>query len=296
MIKYDLKDIIIFTYVAKLKSFTRAAETLYISRTVASSRVRELEQDVGMDLLARTTREVNLTNDGVIFLEYCNSILNKIDNLENFIEQYNKEISETLTVALPPYFSRNYIVPHLEEFLEQYPNLKLYITLTEDPINIIEEICDIQIRIQIPEEEDLEVVKLMNNEKIVCTSPGYIEKNGRPNCPEDLLNYNCIVFGENKVWRFRNKANNEITELHDMEGNIKCNNGEIIKSLVLSGVGITLKSAIDVREEIKKKEIVVLLEDYEVITETKFYAVYQKRTHMPLRIKAFIDFFKEKLS
>lgn len=291
--KYDLKDIITFTYVAKLRSFSKAADALKISKTAATTRIGNLEESLGMTLLARTTREVNLTNDGKKFFDYCKSIIEKVGNLENFLDEH-KGINGILRIVLPPYFSRYHVVPHLGEFLEKYPDLKLDITLTENPLNIIDEGHDLQIRIQIPEEENLEVVKLMTNHKIVCASPKYLAKQGAPKVPADLLKHNCIIFGENKTWEFQEKTSKKIIKLSDISGNIRCDNGEIIKELVLSGAGITLKSSRDVADEIKSGKLIVLLKNYEVMNETFFYAVFPAGSKS-LKIKAFVDFFRAKL-
>jgi DNA-binding transcriptional LysR family regulator len=291
--KYDLKDIIIFTYVAKLKSFIRAAEALNISKAVASTRVGELEKAIGMTLLARTTREVNLTSDGVKFFDYCSEIIGKVERLDDFLDGY-KGLSGILKIVLPPYFSRYYIAPYLKEFLGKYPDLKLDIILTENPVNIITEGYDIQVRIQIPEEEGLEVAKLLTNRKVVCASPDYIKKHGKPSVPKDLLHHNCLVFGENSVWEFECKNKKDVVRLHDVSGNIKCNNGEIIKELVLSGIGITLKSFVDIQDEIKNGKLIALLKDYKVMNKTQFYAVYPAGKYLSPKIKAFVEFFQMK--
>ncbi len=293
--KYDLKDIEAFIYVAQLKSFNRAAEALKVAKSNITTRIHQLEKIAGMPLLARTTREVNLTTEGSQFLQYCKSIFNEIDNLDNFLHK-KTGVDGTLRIVLPPYFSRYHIVPHLPKFLEKYPDLKLDILLDEDKVNIIKEGYDLQVRIQISEEENLKVEKLMTNHKIICASPQYIAQHGKPCTPQDLLNHNCIVFGENRVWKFRNLQTKKVTELRDIKGNISCNNGEIIKELVLAGIGITVKSSRDVENEIKNGEIIVLLKDYEVLNKTSFYAVYPSKKYKSQKIKAFIEFFQKKLA
>lgn len=292
--KYDLKDLTTFSYVAKMKSFTRAAQALGIAKNVATTRISNLEKQVGMNLLARTTREVNLTSDGKNFLKHCNAIIQKADELENFLDDY-KGINGTLRIVLPPYFSRYHIVPYFEEFLAKYPNLKLDITLTENPVNIITECYDLQVRIQIPNDEGLEVAKLMSNHKIVCAAPSYIKKHGKPQLPLDLQKHNCIVFGENDVWQFRHKKTKTVSSLKNPSGNIRCDNGEIIKELVLSGIGITLKSSRDIEDELKSGKLVALLPEYEICNETEFYAVYPSGKNTSPKIKAFIEFFRQKL-
>jgi DNA-binding transcriptional LysR family regulator len=293
--KYDLKDIITFTYVAKLGSFARAAEVLGIAKSAPSTRVAELEKAIGMSLFTRTTREVNLTTDGAIFLKYCAQVLEKVQNIDYFLEK-QEEIYGTLRIAIPPYFSRNHIVPHLKEFTTKYPKLKLDIFLTENNINITTECFDLQIRIQRPEDEDLEVAKLDTNHKIICASFEYLNTYGTPQHPKDLLSHNCIVFGENIVWKFREKTTGETIELHYMTGNIQCNNGEIIKELILHGNGITVKSSKDIQEELQNGKIIQLLPEYEIVNETEFYAVYPFRKYISTKTKAFITFFAHKFS
>jgi DNA-binding transcriptional LysR family regulator len=293
--KYNLRDILIFTHVARLRSFARASEVLGISKTVVSTRVSELEKLLGISLLARTTREVNLTGEGKVFFDYCNSVLEKVENLDEFLYKH-KGISGTLRLALPPYFSRYYIVPHLEEFLRKYPDLKLDILLTEKSVNIILEGYDLQIRIHVPEEEGLQVARLMKNYKVICASKEYIDKFGKPQEPQDLLHHNCLLFGEDDTWRFKHKVSNKIIKLDNISGSVKCSDGEIIKDLLLAGVGIAVKSTIDIESEIVLGKIILLLESYEVINETEFYAVYPAGKYISPKVKAFIDFFQEKLT
>ena len=219
---------------------------------VCYNRINQLEKITSMTLFARTTRDINLTNEGKEFLEHCRSIMDRVENLDAFLNK-KKGINGVLRIVLPPYFSRHHIVPYIEEFMEMHSSLKLDIMLTEDPVNIIEESFDLQVRIQIPEEENLRVAKLMENRKIVCASVDYIKKHGAPKTPHDLLSHNCIEFGENSVWKLKNKLTKKITELKEINGKIKCNNGEIIKELVLSGRSITLKSVSDVEKEVKEK-------------------------------------------
>ncbi len=292
--KYDLKDLVIFIHVAQLKSFVKTSQVLKISKTVVSSRIISLEKTLKINLLARTTRSVNLTGDGIIFYDYCQSIIEKVDSLDDFMQTY-REINGTLKIALPPYFSRYYIVPHLEEFCAKYPELKLDIYATENPVDIITESYDLQVRIQIPEEETLQVTKLMENKKVLCASKEYLTKHQKPKNLEDLKDHNCIIFGENNIWNFRNKKSGKITRISDMKGNIKCNNGEMIKELILNGNGITIKSMVDIQDEIKNGKIITLLNEYDIINKTQFYATYPKARYTSPRVKAFIDFFQEKL-
>lgn len=292
--KYNLRDILTFSTVAKLKSFTKAAKALDLSKAVITTRINGLEKSLGISLLARTTRDVNLTSEGVVFLNYCSSIIRRIEQIDDFVESHNN-VSGTLRIVIPSYFSRYHIVPYLEEFLNKYPELNLKITLTENPINIISEGYDLQIRNQVIEEEDLDYSKLAENKKALCASPAYLKKYGTPKHPQDLLAHNCLIFAENDVWSFQHRRTQQVINLHDMSGNIHCDNGEIIKELVLAGIGITLKSAHDIQEEIASGKLVELLPDYKIRHKTSFYIVYPKGRYLSPKIRAFVNFFQHKL-
>lgn len=293
--KYELKEIQTFIYVAKLKSFSKTAKILNLSNAIITNRISNLENDLKISLLNRSPRQVELTNEGKELLKFFEDIIAKVEILDNFTE--SKKLPEgKLKIAIPPYFSRYHIVPYLKDFFEQYPKIDLDITLTENPIDLVTEGYDLQIRIQIPEEEDLEVAHISDNQKLLCASKKYIEKYSAPKSPQDLLKHNCIIFGENNKWRFKHKKTNEKITLENMTGNIKCDNGEIIKELILSGLGITIKSEKDVTDELKSGEIIKLLSDYEIEHKTKFYIVYPHKKYNSQKVKAFIEFFKKKLS
>ena len=151
--KYNitLASIKTFIEVAHFRSFARAAEKLGMTTSPVSEAIKQLEKTTKMTLFARTTREVNLTSEGKKFLNFCNQIMAQFEELDYFLER-NKEVGGVFKIVIPPYFSRYHIVPYLKEFLTLYPNLTLEITLTENPVNIIEEGHDLQIRIQKPEE------------------------------------------------------------------------------------------------------------------------------------------------
>ncbi len=295
MIMYDMKDILAFTYVARLGSFVRAAEALRISKSATSGRITELEKAINMTLFARTTREVNITTEGKEFFTYCLKLLDAAKDMDDYLQR-RQDINGTLRIALPPYFSRYFIVPHLNRFLAKYPKLKLDIALAENPINIINEGYDLQIRIQRPtDEEGLEVSHIMSNHKVAVASPRYLEEYGTPTKPRDLLWHNCIRFGENTTWQFKHKISHEIVKLQDMTGNISCTNGEIIKELLLADTGIAVKSSRDIEDEIREGKLVLLLNDYEVMNETEFYAVYPINRHPSPKTQAFIKFFQNVL-
>lgn len=293
--KFDLKDVETFVLVANMRSFSKAAKLQNLSANQISVRIKNLEKSLNMNLFARTTREVNLTSDGKNLFSYFKSVIEKVEDVNNFIDR-TKEISGVMRIVIPPYFSRYHIAPYLEEFLQEYPKLKIEITSTENPINIIAGGYDLQIRIQTPgEEEGLEIAKLATNHKILCASRAYIKKHGKPTKPDDLLKHNCIVFGENSTWKFKHKKTGAISELKKIAGNVKCDNGEIIKELVLAGIGITVKSSRDIEEEITSGKLVVLLEDYKVLHETEFYVVYPAGKYKSEKVMCFVDFFRKKM-
>lgn len=292
--RYTIEDLKIIGYIGKFKSFSKAAEKMDMKAPNITAKVNGLEERLGYPLFYRTTREVGLTNEGKIIYNLCGKMFKTAEEFDLLLNK-TKEVSGTLKIAIPPYFSRNHIVPYFQEFLSKFPKLNLEIICTENPIDLIAEGVDLQVRIQSPEDEDLQVADLMDNEKVVCASPKYLKENGYVAHPRELLNHNCLIFGENKKWEFRKRNDGTIESLSDIRGNIVCDNGELIKELVLAGIGITLKSKKDIEEELESGKLVALLVDYEVINKTKFYIVYPSSKITSPKTKAFIDFYQSKL-
>lgn len=222
----DYLSLLVFEKVAALRSFSKAAKVLNFSQVMVSKLIAKLEAQWGLKLFDRTAHSVSLTCDGQRILESCIIIVQTIQKEEQKYKQ-SDGLSGTLKIIVPPFFSRYHIVPYLSEFFECYPQIKLDIVLTENKVDLIEQEGHLEIRVDNFEPTKYEQRILFLNPKVICATPAYISRFGAPKTPNDLYLHNCLIFGENRYWRLTDPQNN----FYDLElsGNIKCNNGEIIK-------------------------------------------------------------------
>lgn len=286
----DVLTLKVFEKVADLNSFSKAAKAMGFSQVMVSKRIANLEGQLGLKLFDRTAKTIRLTCDGQRLLESCKTILQTIEKEEQKYDDRNALVG-TLKIIAPPFFSRYYIVPHLEAFFEKYPNIKLEIILTENKLDVMQEGAHLEIRVDHLEATKYEQKILFQNPKIICATPEYIKRFGKPKTPKELYKHNCLIFGENRYWRLTDAKHNR----YDLEltGTVKCNNGEIIKELVLAGLGITLKSRQDIQHELEKGQLVDLFPDYEIENQTVVFANYPKNIFWEPHVTAFLEFLVE---
>jgi DNA-binding transcriptional LysR family regulator len=284
----DILSLQLFEKVATLRSFSKAAELMNFSQVMVSKRIAKLEAETGFKLFDRSGRTVSLTSDGQRFFKSCVAILSLIDREKHALTSEN-QINGTLRLAAPPFFVRYHVIPYLDTFFSRYPDLKLEMVITENHIDLIKEGIDFEIRIGHVENSDYEQKILFKNPKVICASPAYLKAFGMPTRPEDLHHHNCLIFAENKFWNL--KKDGQVFNLQ-LSGNVTCDNGEVIKEMVLAGLGITLKSRLDIQNELKNGDLIHLFSDYD-IDHTYVYAQYPPCILNQHHITVFLDFLKE---
>ena len=290
----DLLSLKVFEKVCHLQSFSKAAKVLHFSQVMVSNRIKSLEEKLGVTLFERTTRSVQITSDGRQFLASIQKILATVDQESLSLTDTSGPLTGTLRLAAPPFFSRYHIAPYLKEFCATHPDLKIDIMLTENSLDLIEETIDFEIRIDGPAVSSYKQVPLFSNPKLICAAPSYLEQYGTPTKPEDLFSHNCLIFGDNQFWNLISPEGETFNLAFD--GNVSCNNGEIIKELVLSGMGITLKSKLDIASELDRGELVELFPDYTVINHSMVFAQYPETVYVDHKITCFLDFISKKRS
>lgn len=180
----------------------------------------------------------------------------------------------------------------MREFLERHPGLTFDIILTENEVDLLKDGIHFEIRIGPLGESAYDQRILFDNPKIVCAAPAYLNRYGTPTHPRDLVTHNCLIFGENHYWTLVDR--NGKREIMALSGNIRCNNGELIKEMVLAGLGITLKSQHDINGELRSGALVPLFPDYTIENTTMVVARYPKCLLSESHIQTFLDFLIEK--
>ncbi|KJZ22689.1 LysR family transcriptional regulator [Tritonibacter mobilis] len=289
---FDLKSLELFVRVAALGALGRAGEEMNLSPTATTQRIQALESALGTKLLNRTTRAISLTTDGETFLSHAQQILDCVESAQASMSSSQQHVTGELRVTASASFGRSQIVPHVGEFLRLYPDISLKLDLNDSMTDIVERGYDLAIRIGSLVPSSLLARKLSPNRRMLVASPGYLERAGIPNSPGDLKNHSCIVLGESRNWSLADGSGN-ITDIR-VAGSFTTNFGEAITDALLQDLGIGLKSVWDISEHLVTGRLVPILPDYTALPEWQIWAVRPPTRVMPLRARAFIEFFEEK--
>jgi DNA-binding transcriptional LysR family regulator len=244
-------------------------------------------------LFKRSTRKVTLTPEGTTFYEDCHRLLDELRSAEDALTIGAKNASGRLIVTAPTAFGRKHIAPHLAAFLAEHPHLAITLHLSERMVDLKNERFDLAIRIADLKSADLIAAKLARNHRVVCASPTYFKRAGRPKSLAELAKHNCLVTstedGVADTWSFSEKGKPVTVKV---SGNLQCNDGEVLTRWAISGEGLAWRSAWEVSEEVKRGRLVTALDDL-AFPGNNIYAVYPERRLLPAKVKFFIEFLRK---
>lgn len=294
-----LDDLAFFQHLARAGSLTGTARELGLSLSAVSKRLKLLEERLGVELAARTTRRLTLTAEGERYFARGALILDELDELENSLgEKANQALSGRLRVNATFGFGRRHIAPLLSRFCAEHPEVEGWLELTNFPLNLSDHGFDIGIRVGEPPESRLVARRILANRRVLCASPTYIAQAPALKVPADLLQHACLVIRENDsdfpLWRFEQSDQPTKIQSVKVSGRLASNDGEVITRLALDGHGVMLRSWWDVNEHLGSGALVALLPDWQGV-RADFYAVYEQRRHVPARLRAFIDYVQREM-
>jgi DNA-binding transcriptional LysR family regulator len=280
--------------VAQRGSLSAAAREEGITPAMVGRRIDQLEERLGVKLFKRSTRKVTLTPEGGTFFEDCHRILSEMRSAEDALTIGAKNASGRLIVTAPTAFGRKHIAPHLAAFIAEHPNLAITLHLSERLVDLKNERFDLAIRIADMKSADLIAARLARNHRVVCASPAYIKRAGKPRVLADLVRHNCLVTstedGAADSWTFQEKGKPVAMKVG---GNLQCNDGEVLTRWAIAGEGLAWRSAWEVSEEVKRGRLVTVLDEY-AMPGNNVYAVYAERRLLPAKVKFFIEFLRRK--
>jgi DNA-binding transcriptional LysR family regulator len=287
------KELTTFVEVAQRGSLSAAAREEGITPAMVGRRVDQLEERLGVKLFKRSTRKVTLTPEGATFYEDCHRVLEELRAAEDSLTIGAKSASGHLIATAPTAFGRKHIAPHLPAFIAEHPNLAITLHLSERMVDLKNERFDLAIRIADMKSADLIAAKLARNHRVVCGSPAYFKRAGKPRTLADLARHNCLVTsteeGASDTWSFQEKAKPIAMKV---AGNLRCNDGEVLTRWAIAGEGLALRSAWEVSEEVKRGRLVTVLDEY-AVPGNNVYAVYAERRLLPAKVKFFIEFLRK---
>ncbi len=287
-----LEEMTVFAKVVASGSLSAAARELGTSPARISRRLSGLEARLGVRLINRTTRSLNLTMEGGRYYEACTRVLADVQEADAEVAAGRVDPRGALKVALPASFGHQHVAPLVPKFAERYPKVQLALSLSDRSVNVMDEGFDLAVCIADLRDSSLAARRLAPNRRVVCASPAYLATHGTPRTPEDLAKHNCLVvsdFGAN--WEYKT-PDGRSTSVR-VQGRYACDNWEVLRQWALAGLGIALKSTWDVYRQLEEGSLVPLLPEYVFHSEVAIYAVYPHRRFLPAKTRVFIEFLAE---
>jgi DNA-binding transcriptional LysR family regulator len=286
----DLNQIRMFTKVAQLGSFTRAAENLGIEKSTVSTKISQLEKQLNIRLLHRTTRSVSLTDAGKQYLDYCEQALNILRQGEDYLAELNQVPKGRLRVSIPQNMLDFAMDSLVLPFLNQYPDVELEIIQSNKEVDLVADGFDIALRSSKLDLLDSSLIyrEIRHSEWMMVASPDFVQRYGTAQNPEELmaqpsLGINSEVAGS----QYHNQLswqNQKVLLRH----RFSINNINNIIHAAIKGLGFTMLPATMANNLIVQGKLVQIHPEIE-IPASKFYLVYPNRSGQPAKMKAFVE-------
>jgi DNA-binding transcriptional LysR family regulator len=279
-------------------SFSAAGRRMGLPPSSVSRRIAALERQLGIELFARTTRAMSLTEAGRLYHSYASKILADIENANSAVSALHNTPQGALNILTRQTIAARLLAPILPSFLQRYRGLKAHIHVIDRSPDTVPEGVDLMIRCGLGRDSSLRSRKIMDTRRVLVASPGYIERHGLPTTVPELQNHNCLVFSTAApvVWRFRASDTHEIRP----NGNLEVNDVDALCAALAGGLGVSILHEWMVRDELQRGTLIALLRDYEVTTgqafNTPISAIYHARLAKSVKVRLFLDFLKEHLA
>lgn len=254
----NLNQIAGFVAVARKLSFSEAAREMGVSKAYLSKLVNALEEEIGVQLLLRTTRQVKLTQEGARFFEKSEEGLARLREAQHAIAKQTEEPVGLLRVSLAGAFGEDYIAPLALKLMKKFPKLSLELSFSERLVDLEKEGVDVAIRVGGLPDHKLKAIKISSRREYLCATRPYLEHYGYPKTPDDLREHSCLI-GTSEQWRFQNDKTQWSLKV---QGRLKTNNGRALLRATLDGLGISRLPGVYVKELIDQGKLVALLDHY----------------------------------
>ncbi|MBX5165103.1 MULTISPECIES: LysR family transcriptional regulator [unclassified Rhizobium] len=290
-----LTSLAVFGRVVECGGFSAAARRLNMSVTMVGNHVQSLEDRLGVRLLNRTTRKVSLTETGKYYYERSSQILAELDEADRTAGALNTTPRGTLKVYTSSAIVR-FLLPVVSEYMELYPSIALDFSVGERMVDMIEDGYDLVMRTVPPPDSSLVARKLTPWRHMLVCSPAYFESHPMPKSPAEVADHNCLQYAYypyGDEWRFEDGEGKQ--ESVKIGGNVVSNSAEMLRFLTLNGQGIFLAPSFVVFDDIAEGRLVKIMPDYRPV-EFNINAVYPNRSHLPTKVRLFIDLLAERFA
>ena len=288
-----------FVSVAQKGSLTAAAHAEGVAPAIIGRRLDGLESHLGVKLLVRTTRRISLTHEGSAFLEDCQRLLADVANAEASVSAGGLKASGHLRITAPAGFGRRHVAPLVPQFCTAHPDVSVSLNLSDRVVDLAAEGFDCAVRVGDLPDSSLVSVRMADNRRLCVATPEFLARHGTPQTPSDLMRLRCLTLSsdasQTKGWAFRVPTAGGAHEVVHLRpaGRMDCSDGQVLHDWCLAGHGIAWRSTWEVASQIQSGQLVSVLDDF-AAAPNGIYAVFSQRKHLPLRLRLWIDFLKDR--
>lgn len=285
-----IENMRLFAEVVKHGSYTKTAESLDVSKSYLSQKIKHLEQMLGKQLLVRNTRTMRLTSAGDILYKEAVKLTDFWSQTKALLEQTDEELAGTVKCTAPIGVARYLLYPLFDDILAKYPDISLLMDAGNNTHNLISDDFDFAIRITNTPPEDMIAKKLLTINYLCCASPDFIIKHGRPNQPQDLLQLDCLALVHWREWTF---TQGDQVEKIMPNGKFLCSDNDMLKEACLAGRGIARLPQYLIEEELKRGELCLVLPTIQCDTRN-LYLIYPQLSTRPKRVSLYLKVMIDK--
>lgn len=286
-----------FVAVVEHGNFASGARALGLSRSQVNRSVINLEDAMGVQLLNRTTRAVALTPSGQAFYERVRAVLSDLEEAESALRDDHASARGEMRINAPMSFGTTYLGPAVASFMRRHPQIRVQLSLTDRFVDPVAEGFDMTVRIAAPSRQpsliDHEIVPVR---RVVCASPDFLARHGRPATPAELATLPCLHYGNlptGNLWRLRREGG--AWEDVRVDGVLCSNNAEVLRDAAVAGLGLALLPHFTARRHLEDGELVTVLDAW----ESPFVALsllYPPNRHLARRTRLFVEFMHERFA
>lgn len=281
----------LFAEVVRLSSFSAAGRHVGIAKSAVSKRIAQLERELGVTLLRRSTRKLVLTPDGMRFYEHCQKLLDSANDAERAVRASSESLRGPLRVSAPITFGQLYLAEACAAFLKQRPEVELTMLLDDRLVDVVTGEFDVVIRVgRAGQVGDASYVarKLALDRLVVCAAPSYLARAGRPETPAELVHHNCLHYelvARAAEWRFR-AADGPVAV--PVRGSLNVNDGTFLRESALAGLGLVVLPYFMVASDVARGRLELVLEGQRK-AQLALFAVTGQARNLPRRTSAFLE-------
>jgi DNA-binding transcriptional LysR family regulator len=288
----DLNELRTFQRILALGSLSAAARDLGVGLGVVSKRLASLERRVGQRLIHRTTRSLAPTDEGLALIPHVERALDELTAAEANFERGRDEPHGLLRVSAPVSLGRTHLVPLAARLVDRYSQLSIELKLDDRINDLAAGGIDIAVRIGSPRDSAAIHRKLADNRRILVASPSYLNRYGRPRALHELSRHWCLAYDDSRTWRLEGPGG--ISEDVEIRTRLRANSGDAVSDWAIAGMGIMLKSVVDVSGFLMSGQLERVLADWQS-APAPIYALVGSRRHVPRKTRLFLDAVLEHL-